>query len=327
VLETIKSAAAVTGRMLAMSAGDDMFVQFLDVVADGLSDPSIDSDAQAARLHVSRSQLDRVVRALGGEPPARLRRRILLERAAYQLVTSRSSVLDIAVEAGYASHEAFTRAFRRAFGATPSAWRVQPRGLQLDAPNMVHFHPPGGLRLPAHVKETSMDLLISMTEHHVWLIGQLIERARRLAREQLDAPIEISVDGIDREPTLRSVLSRLVGQLDMWNHAVANQPYDFDVERGESLSSMRDRLALAGPTFLGHVRETGATGRLDDTFVDATTGRPEFFTYGGMIAHVLAYGAYRRTLVVGALASAGITDFEDDPLAWEPLRPVGPTRP
>ncbi len=58
-----------------------------------------------------------------------------------------------------------------------------------------------------------------------------------------------------------------------------------------------------------------------------TTESPEFFTYGGMLAHVLTYGAYRRTLVVGALSSAGVTDLEDDPLAWEPVRPAGPTQP
>ena len=32
----------------------------------------------------------------------------------------------------------------------------------------------------------------------------------------LDRPIELSVEGIDREPTLRSVTNRLVGQLEMW---------------------------------------------------------------------------------------------------------------
>jgi AraC family transcriptional regulator len=46
-----------------------------------------------------------------------------------------------------------------------------------------------------------------------------------------------------------------------------------------------------------------------------------------MIAHVLTYAAYRRTLVTGALYSAGITELQDDPLAWEPVRPAGPTAP
>jgi AraC family transcriptional regulator len=62
--------------------------------------------------------------------------------------------------------------------------------------------------------------------------------------------------------------------------------------------------------------------------VDTTTGSPLFFTYGGMIAHVLTYAAYRRTIASGALHAFGITDLEDDPLAWQPVRPNGrPTSP
>nr|WP_206070427.1 amino acid permease [Knoellia sp. DB2414S] len=32
---------------------------------------------------------------------------------------------------------------------TPSSWRERPGRYQLEAPNQVHFHPPGGLRIPA----------------------------------------------------------------------------------------------------------------------------------------------------------------------------------
>src|SRR4029077_15351108 len=138
------------------------------------------------------------------------------------------------------------------------------------APNRVHFHPPGGLRLPAREEVTSMDLVVTMTEHHIWLIGQMIDRAAALDGAQLDAPIELSVDGIDSEPTARSLLSRLVGQMDMWNKAVENRPYDFAVEQGECLASMRKRLAECAPVYLGHVREACENGGLADTFVDTT---------------------------------------------------------
>ncbi len=39
-----------------------------------------------------------------------------------------------------------------------------------------------------------MDLLTSMVEHHVWLTGEMIGCAKRLTDEQLDQPIELSVD-------------------------------------------------------------------------------------------------------------------------------------
>src|SRR6478735_1302286 len=265
---------APVGHYTSMRPGHDTFARFLDLVAGALAAPSAGSAEQAASLHVSRSQLDRLVIAAAGEPPARLRRRIMLERAAYRLVVDEDvTVLDVAVEAGYSSHEAFTRAFSRMYGSAPARWRRRPGPIRVDAPSRVHFHPPGGLRLPAHVKATSMDLLETMTEHHIWLIGQLVERAGRLdhlgpsSQPGLDTPIEISVDGIDGAPTMRSLLSRLVGQLDMWNHAMADQPYDFTVEEHERLDSMRARLAQCGPIFLRQVSEVCAQDRLDDTFV------------------------------------------------------------
>ena len=269
----------------------------------------------AARMHLSRFHFDRVVSSVSGETPARFRRRVLLERAAYRLVTCDRTVLEIAVEAGYSSHEAFTRAFQRAYGAPPTSWRAAPRRIQLDAPNGVHFHPPGSLRLPAHAKVTDMDLLNRMVEHHIWLVGEMIERARRLTADELDKPIELSVD--DDRQTLRSLLSRLVGQMDMWNCAIANRNYDWSVEEHEDLNAMRERLAMVAPAFLSEVRDVVAGGRLDETFVDALCEPAEVFTYGGMIAHVLTFAAHRRTLVVLALSQAGIEDLGwGDPMKW-----------
>jgi hypothetical protein len=48
------------------------------------------------------------------------------------------------VGAGYTSHEAFTRAFSKAYGVAPAKWRRHPTRLQIEAPSGVHFHPPGG---------------------------------------------------------------------------------------------------------------------------------------------------------------------------------------
>lgn len=162
-----------------------------------------------------------------------------------------------------------------------------------------------------------MELLIKMVQHHLWLLEQMLTRAATLDDEHLDAPIEISVDGIDEDPSLRSLLSRLVGQLDMWTAATAGRPYDFSVEQDETVAHMRDRLADAGPAFLSVVCEAREDGRLDETFVDAVCDPPEVFSYGGMIAHVLTFAAHRRMLVMGALHNAGIADLgSGDPMRW-----------
>jgi len=295
----------------------DTFALFVDGLADRLDDHEATTDDLAAGAFLSRFHFDRVVSAAAGETPARLRRRVLLERAAFRLVTSGDGVLEIAQEAGYSSNEAFTRAFRRAYGVAPVAWRARPGRIQLAAPNGVHFHPPGGLRLPARDEVTSMDLLTKLLEHHIWLVGEIVDRAERLPAERLDAPIEVSVEGLDDDPTLRSLLSRLVGQMDMWNAAMESGAYDFAIERDESLRSIRARLDTAGPVFLAHAREVIDGRRLDETFVDAICEPAQVFTYGGMLAHVLTFAAHRRTLAIGALHSAGITDLgPGDPMRW-----------
>ena len=301
-----------------MSTAADHYAGFVETLAALMEDGAAhhaDGDSIARRLHLSRFHLDRVVSSVAGEPPARFRRRLLLERAAYRLLTTRRTILDVAVEAGYGSNEAFTRAFTRAYGVGPQRWRDRPTQIRIEAPSDVHFHPPGSLRLPAQKKVTSMDLLTAMVEHHVWLTGEMITCAARLTDEQLDAPIELSVD--DDEQTIRSLLSRLVGQMGMWNAAMASREYDWSVEDHESIASLRERLSVEGPTYLGHVREVAEEGRLDDTFVDALCEPAEVFTYGGMIAHVLTFAAHRRTLVALALDAAGITDLGwGDPMRW-----------
>jgi AraC-like DNA-binding protein len=297
---------------------DDTFEAFVSVLTEALDDHTLSGDDLAARVHLSRFHLDRVIAAIAGEPPATLRRRVLLERAAYRLDTTDQSVLDVAVEAGYASHEAFTRAFARAYGVAPKEWRRHPTPVRLPAPNDVHFHPPGWLQLPARSKEGDMELVMTMFDHHVWAVGKMIDLAGGLNDGQLDTPIVLSVEGVDDDPTIRSLLSRLVGQMAMWNASMESRPYDWDIERNEQLTSMRERLDHEGERFKQRAAELVEDGRLDETFVNATCDPPETFSFGGVLAHVLTFAAHRRTLVTGALISAGVdVDLVTaDPRAW-----------
>lgn len=301
---------------IAEPAAEDRFGSFLAMLSEHLDDHHLRGNELAAKLFVSRSLLDRLVAATAGETTARLRRRLLLERAAFRLRTSQTTVLDAAVEAGYSSNEAFTRAFQRAYGTSPAAWRSAAGTIYIPAPSGVHFYPPAGLRVPARRKASPVIFVAELVDQHTALLGQLLDRAQALSDDQLDAAIVISVQGIDDNPTIRSLLSRLVGQLDMWNAAMASETYDFAVEAHESIESMRTRLATGGRAFASFVRTASEQDRLSETFVDATCCVPQEFTVAGMIGHVLTYAAYRRTLVVGALASAGAADVEDDPLNW-----------
>ncbi len=301
--------------MGCMSVAADTFAEFVDGLAGALDDHDVSGEEWAARHHFSRFHFDRLIKSVGGEPPQTLRRRILLERAAYRMITTKAPLLDIAVEAGYSSHEAFTRAFSRAYDATPREWRSKPGHIQIGDADAVHFVPPGSIRLPSRDQVRGPDLLEKMVEHHIWLTGELVRVAGNLADADLDEPIAEEDPG--EVQSIRSILSRLVGQMGMWNAAMATRDYDWSVEDHESLTSMRRRLGIEGPRYLAHVREVCDQGRLDDTFVDALCEQPSVFTYGGMVAHVVTFAAYRRTVVVLALARRGHDELGwGDPMRW-----------
>jgi AraC family transcriptional regulator len=77
----------------------------------------------AKKACFSRRQFHRLTLHVLGETPARHQRRLRLDRAAWLLLTTRATVLNVALETGWESHEVFTRAFRARFGGTPSAFR------------------------------------------------------------------------------------------------------------------------------------------------------------------------------------------------------------
>jgi hypothetical protein len=78
-------------------------------------------------LVASRSVLaERFVKVMG-EPPMRYLTRQRLHRAGRRLRETGDNVARIAFDTGYESEAAFTRAFRRAFGQPPAAWRRSVR--------------------------------------------------------------------------------------------------------------------------------------------------------------------------------------------------------
>ena len=292
---------------------NDAMARILDLAQAGLDEPDVRADELAGRAHLSRFHFDRLVSASAGEAPGALRRRVLLERAAYRLTSQPGrTVLDIAVEAGYGSHEAFTRAFTKAYGAAPSSVRAEPpltfRELELPAPSGVHFHPPGGLRLPAPRKESSMDVIQHLVDHHVDSLTAIIESASTLEDSVLDAPIEQSVEALDDDQTLRSVLNAMVTQEEHWLSALRGG--DWPDESEQSMVGLAARHARAGQDYRAFVASAIADGSMADTFVDTTCEPLVAHSLGGTIAHVITFGAVRRTLAVGALWSAGKKDFD-----------------
>jgi AraC-like DNA-binding protein len=80
-------------------------------------------NAMARKACFSERQFHRLTLHVLGETPAKHQRRVRLDRAAWLLLTTQATILDIAFQTGWESHEVFTRAFRARFGGTPSAFR------------------------------------------------------------------------------------------------------------------------------------------------------------------------------------------------------------
>jgi AraC family transcriptional regulator len=86
-------------------------------------DEPVDLDEVASVACFSPYHFHRIFRGITGEPLMEHMRRLRLERAAQRLKSTERSVIDIALEAGYETHEAFTRAFRAMFGDSPTGFR------------------------------------------------------------------------------------------------------------------------------------------------------------------------------------------------------------
>ncbi|MCA9319306.1 MAG: AraC family transcriptional regulator [Planctomycetes bacterium] len=104
----------------------------------------LDDDLSPERLArvaaFSPFHFQRIFRGLVGESVMEHVRRLRLERAARRLTRGRATVTAAAMGAGYESHEAFSRAFRRHFGCSPSSYRRERAEQPLpEVPSAVHF--------------------------------------------------------------------------------------------------------------------------------------------------------------------------------------------
>lgn len=103
-------------------------------------DEALELDTLASQACLSRFHFHRVFRGMVGETPMELVRRLRLERAAWRLLHTDRPVTAIAYDAGYETHEAFTRAFRDCYAKPPSEFRLRKSArIELAAPCGVHF--------------------------------------------------------------------------------------------------------------------------------------------------------------------------------------------
>lgn len=92
-------------------------------LADHMDD-TLDLQRLASVAAMSPYHFHRIYHAMQGETAAETVRRLRLHRAAVELITGELPVTRIARRAGYGSQEAFTRAFKTAYGVPPARYRA-----------------------------------------------------------------------------------------------------------------------------------------------------------------------------------------------------------
>jgi AraC family transcriptional regulator len=292
----------------------DRLRDLIDLVLASLDEQDANGSALARRAHFSRDHLDRILAGATGETPAALRRRLLLERAAWQIRTGAVLPSEAATAAGYGSLAAFSRAFARAYGEPPSSYSGP---IQLDAPNGIHFHPPAGLLIPgAREPVPRRDLTERLVSHHLDRVRELLEAAATLPAAELERPLRpgfVAVWFEGEEPSAAMMAERLVFTLEVWIAAMAGKP--LPRTRADDLLSRFDRASRSFARLARAVRDAGAW---DDAFVDALCEPPQSFTYGGVLAHILSLGAVRREMLASVLTELGARPpSSGDPIEWE----------
>ena len=292
-------------------AGRDRLRELLDAVLDDghrtLGDMA--GGAYSSPYHFAR-RLSRDA----GEPPVAMKRRVMLERAAWQLRQG-APVTGAAFDAGYESVEGFSRAFTRAYGHLPSE-DAGERSSWLPAPNGIHFHPPTSLWV--HTGERTMSGPLDHLVHHdLDDTLALLDAAKQLPDDAYRATVRpgqvvLSFDGPDE--SVAQLLLHQVFTKEVWLAAILGE--DFPPTGADDPAALVARQEAAAGRWLAMLRDMERRDAWDDRIVDALCDPPESFVLGSIVAHVLTFGAHRRLLARAMLREHGVDPGSGDPIDW-----------
>jgi AraC family transcriptional regulator len=287
----------------------DRLRELLDAVLD---EDNHTLDDMAVDAFASPYHFNRLLARSAYETPVAMRRRVMLERAAWQ-IRQGASVTEAAWEAGYESVEGFSRAFNRAFGHPPSS---PAESHWLPAKNGIHFHPP--MSLWVHTTEQPMNPLTEqLVEHDLDDTRELIEVAKGLPEEEYRRerfPQETVLRWDGEDSSIAKVLEHQVFTKEVWLAAIEGS--DFPDQRGDEPATLLERHDASAGRWLSFVRDIDSKGAWDDRLIDALCDPPESFQMGSVVAHVLTFAAHRRQLVRQMLRGAGLETNHGDPIEW-----------
>jgi AraC family transcriptional regulator len=275
-------------------------------------DEDVSLRALAGQAGLSAFHMHRVFSAAAGETPKQFTLRLRLERAAAMLLTTRDSVLDVALACGFQSHEAFCRAFRKCFSMTPSAYRergfaggedVAQAGKHAELVSSI-----GPclrlLRMQENGRSETSDMAYSITKKTI--SPQPVLLVRRRAK-----PSEVAT-------VLAEVLGHVFQHAQRNGMALAGQPLTRYLEWGPGLWTIEAGMpvtALTGAASEGDVRADTLPGGLVATTTHAGSYDKLFHAHAAVQQWIEAEGL----TAAGAPWECYVTDPADypDPKDWK----------
>lgn len=97
----------------------------------------IDLDKLSKIANISKYHFHRIFKAILNESPGEYIQRLKLEKAAFKLHTTNSSLKDIAEQIGYQTAESLSKAFKKRYGLTPIEYRQSPSDLNTSLANPI----------------------------------------------------------------------------------------------------------------------------------------------------------------------------------------------
>lgn len=248
----------------------------------------------ADRSSWSRFHLHRLFEREVGETPKAYVERLRLERAAAMLGATDKTVLDIALESGFKSHEVFSRAFKRHFGQSPSSYRNSLSGEMTDNERAIHLElvssvgPCTGLyqtKTGTHQRNTSMPL-------------------QSITRKEIEAQpilfIQRRIVHTELQTSMAECFGTLFGHAMQTGLAIAGRPTARYVDTGPGLWTVDFVLPLAKPA-------------------EAQDDMQDGFLYAGAVACAIHAGPYEELAETNAAVERWIEEhgFTINGSPWE----------
>jgi uncharacterized damage-inducible protein DinB len=162
----------------------------------------------------------------------------------------------------------------------------------------------------------ALALLDRLIGHDTWTTRLVIQRARELAPEQWDQPVDVG------HGTVRETLHHMIGNVEVWTDLMDGREIVRDrtpvPSQRTPVGLLAERHEAAMRRFAALARRIATAGRLDDRWTDTLDDPPTEKTYGGAILHVLTHDHQHRAELLHLLARLGLQDLpEGDLLSWE----------